>query len=189
MKLKIVLDNLKFENIVFSSDEEVEKIRDIRNESNVRQNMRTKRKILFSEHSLWYQKMKSSKNNFFYITKYKSQIIGGLGFNNYDKNLLFGEWSYYISDRSLFIGLAAAVEYKAIEFFFNTFKINKLLCYVLKHNSKVIRMHKKFGFNEILFEEYQKNKMIKNQVLNAIYLCLNKKNWILTKKNLQTLFL
>ena len=47
MKLKIVLDNLKFENIVFSSDEEVEKIRDIRNESNVRQNIKIKKKFYF----------------------------------------------------------------------------------------------------------------------------------------------
>ena len=45
MNLKTILDNLNFENIIFSSNDELKKIREIRNEANIRKNMITKKKF------------------------------------------------------------------------------------------------------------------------------------------------
>ena len=45
MNLKTILDNLNFENIIFSSNDELKKIREIRNEANIRKNMIIKKKF------------------------------------------------------------------------------------------------------------------------------------------------
>ena len=96
MNLKTILDNLNFENIIFSSNDELKKIREIRNEANIRKNMITKKKILLEEHMAWFKKIKLLKTNSFYMIKYKNNIVGGLGLNTYNKDVLFGEWAYDI---------------------------------------------------------------------------------------------
>ena len=100
MNLKSFLNNLNFENIISCSEVELKKIKDIRNEDNIRKNMRTKHKILIKEHSEWFEKIKNSKKNFFYVIKYKNNIIGGLGLSNYDKDELF-ENGLIISQKKL----------------------------------------------------------------------------------------
>tara|TARA_B110000914_G_scaffold203191_1_gene196668 strand:+ start:338 stop:910 length:573 start_codon:yes stop_codon:yes gene_type:complete len=177
MKLKKILNNLKFDNIISCTHEELEIIREIRNESNIRKNMRTSEKISTQDHMNWFKKLKSSKIHNFYLIRYDSKIVGGLGFNNYDKNLLSGEWAYYVSDKSKFLGLGACIEFKAIEYFFNSYELNSLFCYVLKHNLGVIKLHNKFGFQEISYDEYFKNNRLNNEDLNAIYFTLSKFNW------------
>ena len=184
MNLKTILDNLNFENIIFSSNDELKKIREIRNEANIRKNMITKKKILLEEHMAWFKKIKLLKTNSFYMIKYKNNIVGGLGLNTYNKDVLFGEWAYYISDETKFIGLGASIEYKAIEYFFNFYKLNCLFCYVLKHNSSVLKMHNKFGFEQILFDNYFKNNNLKDKVPDAVYLSLKKSKWNLINKKI-----
>lgn len=184
MKLKKILNNIKFNNVIWSSDEELMKIREMRNEEDIRTNMKTSQIIQINEHLNWFKKMKSSKINYFYSIKYEDQIVGGLGLNNYNKNLLFGEWSYYVSKKSNFIGLGASIEFKAIEYFFNFYKLKYLFCYVLRHNLAVIKLHNKFGFQEISFNEYLKNENLKNKVSNAIYLVLKKSKWDLINKKI-----
>jgi UDP-4-amino-4,6-dideoxy-N-acetyl-beta-L-altrosamine N-acetyltransferase len=184
MNLKIILDNLNFQNIISSSDNELKKIREIRNEDNIRKNMRSKKIILIEEHLRWFNKIKLSKTNFFYVIRYKKNIVGGLGLNHYDKNTLFGEWSYYISGKTKFIGLGASIEYKAIEYFFNSYKLNRLFCYVLSHNSSVSKIHNKFGFEEISFDEYIKHNNLEDKDPGGIYLSLKKSNWSYMNKKI-----
>ena len=97
MKLKNILDNLYFKNIKLCSNDEVNDILKIRNESNIRINSVSKNKITIKEHTSWINKIKNSKINNFYAIKYKNNTVGGLALNNYDQKLLLGEWSFYIS--------------------------------------------------------------------------------------------
>ena len=188
MKLKKILDNLRFDNIISCTHKELEIIREIRNETNIRKNMRTEEVISIKDHMEWFKKLRSSKTNYFYLIKYNSEIVGGLGLNNYDKDLLTGEWAYYVSDKSKFLGLGASIEFKAIEYFFKFYELNNLLCYVLKHNLGVIKLHNKFGFQEISFDEYFKNNSLNNEVLNAIYFILNETNWTAVKKKIYNIY-
>ena len=150
MKLKNIINNLAFTNITLANEEEIKQIRSIRNEKNIRKNMKNQKIILSKEHYKWFKSFKTSKTNFFYVIKYKNKIIGGLGLKNYNSNLLPGEWSFYVSEKQIFIGLGASIEIKAIEFFFEKFKLKSLYCFVLKHNIDIIKLHYKFGFLEIL---------------------------------------
>ena len=141
-----------------------------------------------SEHLTWFEKIKVSKTNNFYAIKYHNNIIGGLALNNYDKNRLTGEWSFYISEKFKFVGLGASIEYKAIEYFFNFYNLDFLLCYVLKYNLPVLKLHKKFGFEEILSDKYLLNNNIKNNFSDNVYFSLKKSKWHFVKKNMHKLF-
>ena len=77
--------------------------------------MTNKKIISVKEHLIWFKKNNFSKVNFFYCIRYQNKIIGGLGLKNYDKNLLSGEWAFYIAEKSNFTGLAVSIEFKAIE--------------------------------------------------------------------------
>ncbi len=184
MNLETVLNNIEFKSLKRCTSLEIKLIRQIRNEEKIRKKMKTQHKILISEHSLWCNKVKSSKTNFFYTINYHDQLIGGLGFNNFNKKILCGEWSFYISNKKNFIGLGASIEYKAIEFLFKIFKLNELYCYVLGNNLEISRLHKKFGFKEISFTNYSRKKFLNKQIINAVYLVLKKSKWKSTKKQI-----
>tara|TARA_B100001248_G_C27342718_1_gene437126 strand:- start:80 stop:664 length:585 start_codon:yes stop_codon:yes gene_type:complete len=177
MKLKNIINNLAFTNITLANEEEIKQIRSIRNEKNIRKNMKNQKIILSKEHYKWFKSFKTSKTNFFYVIKYKNKIIGGLGLKNYNSNLLTGEWSFYVSEKQIFIGLGASIEIKAIEFFFEKFKLKSLYCFVLKHNIDIIKLHYKFGFLEISINEYLKNNRLINGLQSAVYLNLKKSRW------------
>ena len=175
MNLKNILNNLEFKNINFCNKLEVAKIRNLRNNSFIRENSVNKKIITIKEHLAWAKKIKTSKHQFFYCIIYKDKIIGGLELKNYNKNLLIGEWAYYVATKSNFVGLGASIEFKAIDYLFNFFKLKKLFCYVLDHNLKVIKLHYKFGFKEISYKQYPQYKNLNLQ--NSKYLCLNASKW------------
>lgn len=177
MKLDKILKNTNFEKIKNLSENEIFKIRLIRNEKKIRKNMTNSTVILKKNHLNWHREILASKINHFYGIKYDDELVGGLGLKNYNNKLLVGEWSFYISEKKNFIGLGATIEFMAINFFFKKFKLKKLYCYVLEHNFDVIKLHKKFGFNKISFSNYVKNINMEKQVRNAIYLSLEKKKW------------
>ena len=79
-----------------------------------------------------------------------------------------------ISEKNI-IGLGASVEFFAINYFFDIFKL-KLYCFVLKHNQEVVKLHKRFGFKEITFNDYKKNIILAKRVSDAIYLTLEKRD-------------
>lgn len=188
MKLKNILDNLYFKNIKLCSNDEINDILKIRNENNIRRNSVSKNKITMKEHISWVNKIKNSKINNFYAIKYKNNTVGGLALNNYDQKLLLGEWSFYISEKNKFIGLGASIEFKSIEYFFNFYNLNTLFCYVLKHNLPVLKLHKKFGFEEILFDKYYKDSNIKNIVSENVYYALKKYKWNMIKDKIYKLY-
>ena len=184
MNLETVLKNIEFKSLKRCNLFEIRIIRQIRNEDKIRKKMKNQHKISISEHSLWYNKVKFSKTNFFYTINYQDKLIGGLGLNNFNKNSMCGEWAYYISNKKNFIGLGASIEYKAIEFLFKIFRLNELYCYVLGNNLEISRLHKKFGFKEISFTNYSQKKFSNKQILNAVYLVLKKSKWKNTRKQI-----
>lgn len=177
MKLNKILNGIQFEDINYLNPDEVLKIRDIRNEKNIRKNMTNDNKISIKEHLEWKNNFEISKSNFFYGIKYNYDLVGGLSLKGYNKKSLSGEWAFYISEKKNFIGLGASVEFLAIKYFFDFFKLRKLYCYVLNHNLEVIKLHRKFGFKETSFDNYFQNNTLTKHIFGAIYLSLEKNNW------------
>ena len=55
MKLKNIINNLAFTNITLANEEEIKQIRSIRNEKNIRKNMKNQKIILSKEHYKWFK--------------------------------------------------------------------------------------------------------------------------------------
>ena len=95
--------------------------------------------------------------------------------------------AFYVSPEKNFPGLGACIEFKAINFIFNNYKVLKLFCYVLKDNKKVSNLHKKFYFlptplQDKLLHKYKIN--IPKHKINRF--CLSFISWKLNSKELKT---
>jgi hypothetical protein len=120
MFLKKILDNLNFQNILNCSEVDARVILEIRNEERIRNNMFNNKIISLEEHLLWKKIFLESSTDRFYCIKYKNVIVGGLGLKNYNIKNLSADWAFYVSESKNFIGLGAAIENKALNYFFDS---------------------------------------------------------------------
>jgi UDP-4-amino-4,6-dideoxy-N-acetyl-beta-L-altrosamine N-acetyltransferase len=181
MNLKNKFNNIIFENIKSSDDENKFKILEIRNEEAIRKNMFNSNLITKIEHKNWLKSIVKTTKKFFYSIKFEDKIVGGLGLNLLDEINSEFDWSFYITQNDKLFGLGSLVELKALDYLFLNYKIKILFCYVLKKNLQVLKLHKKFGFLETNFEK--KFLMPKNILpSNVSFLCLNKDQWNIKKK-------
>ena len=181
MNLENKFNNIIFENIKFLDDENKFKILEIRNEEAIRKNMFNSNLITEIKHNNWLKNIDKTSKKFFYCIKFEDKIIGGLGLNLLDEINSEFDWSFYITQKDKLFGLGSLIEFKALDYFFLNYKIKILFCYVLKKNSQVLKLHKKFGFLETNFEK--KFIMPKNILpSNVSFLCLNKDQWNIKRK-------
>ena len=167
-----------FKPVFECSRDQLVKMLEIRNESNIRNNMFNSKIINLDEHIAWSQKIKLDKKDFYFAVFKNEKIIGGLGFKYFDNKHSF-DWSFHISSKETTPGIGAILEYKSLEFIFSEYKPKILNCYVLKTNQKVSNLHKKFGFSETnITSDFQYNY---NDIENVLKLCITKEKWKLNK--------
>ena len=189
MNLKIKFNNIDFKNILSGSDLEVLEILNIRNEDNIRVNMFSKNLITLNEHLNWFGSLKTSKKNIFYLIQYNKKTIGGLGLKKSHLNSHDFVWSFYISQKIKIFGLGSLIELKAIDYFFSTYKISNLFCYVLIKNKLVEKLHRKFGFVDSVVDK-NFNLLYPNvRTCDIFYLHLETKKWKSVKKKFYNKFL
>jgi len=80
-------------------------------------------------------------------------------------------------------GLGSALEYSFIDFIFNTLGMEKLNCEVIEGNDAVVKLHKKFLFQE---EGFRRSSILKNGVRMGIhFLGLTKEDWLAGRGEIQ----
>ena len=151
------------------------KIRDIRNEENVRKWMYTEHLIKESEHLNWIEYLKSSDKQMVFSVLDENNIpLGVVSLNAIDKLHKKADWAYYLSSDARG-GLGSVLEYYFIDFIFNSLDIEKLNCEVIEGNDTVVKLHKKFIFKN---EGFRESDLIKNNKRIGIhFLGLKKENW------------
>jgi len=151
------------------------KIRDIRNEENVRKWMYTEHLIKKSEHLNWIEYLKSSDKQMVFSVLDENNIpLGVVSLNAIDKLHKKADWAYYLSSDARG-GLGSVLEYYFIDFIFNSLDIEKLNCEVIEGNDTVVKLHKKFIFKN---EGFRESDLIKNNKRIGIhFLGLKKENW------------
>ena len=151
------------------------KIRDIRNEENVRKWMYTEHLIKESEHLNWIEYLKSSDKQMVFSVLDENNIpLGVVSLNSIDKLHKKADWAYYLSSDARG-GLGSVLEYYFIDFIFNSLDIEKLNCEVIEGNDTVVKLHKKFIFKN---EGFRESDLIKNNKRIGIhFLGLKKENW------------
>lgn len=128
------------------ADEEVELMLSWRNAPTVRQNMYTRHEIGPEEHRQWWEKIKNSPVNRYFMYEYESHPSGIVGFTSIDEINATASWAFYSSPNAA-KGTGSRMEFLALDYAFDSLGLHKLECEVLAFNEPVIALHKKFGFS------------------------------------------
>jgi UDP-4-amino-4,6-dideoxy-N-acetyl-beta-L-altrosamine N-acetyltransferase len=151
------------------------KVRDIRNEEGVRKWMYTDHPIGANEHLSWINRLKTDERQIvFVILDQDNDPRGVVSVNAIDHFHRKADWAYYLTQNARG-GLGSAVEFSFINFVFESLGIDKLNCEVIAGNDSVVKLHKKFLFEE---EGVRRANIIKNgERIGVHFLGLTREEW------------
>lgn len=126
-----------------------------RNSPAVRKNMYTSHVISLKEHQAWFEKITHRENSRWLMYKESNgKSSGVVYFTDICPISRKAFWGFYTAVDAT-IGTGPRMEFEALEYAFNEITLHKLNCEILAFNSKVIRLHEKFGFfKEGVFRDF-----------------------------------
>ena len=140
------------------ADDELELMREWRNEPTVRANMYTQHEISHEEHLTWWEKTKAREDQKYFMYETAGAPIGVAAFSGIDIQSQNSTWAFYASPLAP-KGTGSKMEFLMLEQAFNNLQLHKLCCEVLAFNTPVIKLHQKFGFSiEGIFRQQHKVK-------------------------------
>lgn len=159
------------------------KVREIRNEENVRKWMYTDHVIGVDEHLEWVNRLKQDDSQIVFTIMSEERIpLGVVSVSAIDRLHKKADWAYYLTETARG-GLGSALEYSFINFVFDTLGMDKLNCEVIEGNDAVVKLHKKFMFQE---EGFRRSNILKNGARIGVHLLgLTKENWLAGKPDIQ----
>jgi len=159
------------------------RVREIRNEENVRKWMYTDHAIGANEHLGWINRLKHDDRQIvFVVLDEERSPLGVVSVNAIDRLHKKTDWAYYLTETARG-GLGSALEYSFINFIFDTLGMDKLNCEVIEGNDAVVKLHKKFLFQE---EGFRRSNILKNDArIGVHFLGLTKEDWLAGKAEIQ----
>jgi len=162
---------------LFSLSTELQlELRNIRNEEGVRKWMYTDHIIALNEHLSWLNRLKADESQITFVIMDEDRIpLGVASVGSIDPLHKKADWAYYLTQDERG-GLGSAIEYSLINFAFDSLDIQKLNCEVIEGNNAVVKLHKKFLFQE---EGFRRSNIIKDgERIGVYYLGLTKEDWV-----------
>lgn len=118
-------------------------VRNWRNHPDVRRNMYTHHQITEEEHQEWWQDRLLNDN--VYLIAEEDDPVGYVSFSNRRFDDRTADWAFYKAPDAP-KGTGSNMERLALEYAFETLKLEKLSCEVLAYNKPVYYLHRKHGF-------------------------------------------
>jgi len=128
-------------------DDELDLMRSWRNHPSIRANMYTRHEIGVEEHRAWWESTRQRSDRKYFMYEVSGVAAGIVGFTAIDQQSRNACWAFYAAPDAP-RGTGSRMEFLALEYAFHDLKLNKLYCEVLAFNVPVIKLHKKFGFQE-----------------------------------------
>ena len=153
------------------NDKTYKNILEWRNAPEVRFNSMTDHIISEQEHHQWWNKVRQDKSQQWMLFKYKNLPCGVAHYIDITPEKL-AYWGFYLSNNLesyQILGAWFALEKEALDYAFQTLKLEQLNCKVFRFNRAALQMHKRFNYQEISIEEHSKGELITLQ--------LNKNDW------------
>ena len=168
--------NFRLVEVLGLDTETLLKIREIRNQTQVRKWMYTDHEIGANEHLNWISSLRQdAKQVVFAVLNQEGVPVGVVSLNAIDRLHMKADWAYYLSECERG-GLGSAIEYTFVDFAFNIFGLSKLNCEVIEGNDAVVKLHKKFLFQE---EGFRRCNILKNGIrIGVHFLGLTKEDWL-----------
>lgn len=157
--------------------EHLELIRGWRNSFEISKNMYTSDEISKVQQIEWYEKLKNDKSCSFWMVQYNdADLLGFGGISRIDKEKRKCFAAFYIGEvESWGKGIGAKIEFNGVSEIFDNYDMDVIYAEVMSFNTKVLKMHEKFGF---IVEEQLRKTVTKNQeVHDVVVLSLKKDDW------------
>lgn len=153
--------------VLTSLETEVQmRVRDIRNEPSIRAAMYTDHEIGVNEHLGWLNHLKGDQRKIVFAALEGDRLLGAASVDNIDRLHSRADWAFYLTESERG-GLGSVLELAMLDFVFETLGLSKLNCEVLEGNDGVLRLHKKFHFEE---EGFRKSNISKGGKRLGVYL-------------------
>ena len=148
-----------FKNFIYLNESESREILRLRNQKQIRENMRESKKISLEDHMSFIKTLKTLNDRKYFALMIEEDILGSLNFVKDGK--LF--WGLYFKDEvnPMYKSLSC---YIFLNYIFSKFDEN-LNSFIKKNNPQALSFNKSFGFSEYKSDE------------EYIYLKLSKKEW------------
>jgi UDP-4-amino-4,6-dideoxy-N-acetyl-beta-L-altrosamine N-acetyltransferase len=159
--------------MIFKDIQEVDKklqfeILEWRNHIDIRKNMYTDTLISIETHNKWLNSLRTDESTKVFVAYRENNPIGIVSLTNINFLHKSTDWAFYLNPTFLQSkGLGVLLEYSFLNFIFENFNIEKLNCEVIEINQTVIKLHKKFFFQE---EGILRKNIIKNNKRMDVYL-------------------
>jgi len=125
------------------------RLREIRNEPEIRRWSYTDHEITKDEHSRWLASLAENDRQLVCgVLDVDGTVIGAINAGGIDRQNYNAEWSFYLTSKVRGNGIGAVLEYHFVDYIFSALDIEKLSCEVIEGNTEVISLHKRFGFQE-----------------------------------------
>jgi UDP-4-amino-4,6-dideoxy-N-acetyl-beta-L-altrosamine N-acetyltransferase len=140
-----------------------------RNSDRVRLNMYTDHLITPEEHARWFAAARSDERGRYLVFEDQSRPLGFVSFTGITVAHGRCTWAFYIGEPDVLRGTGSAMEMLALDYAFGPLNIRKLCCEVLDFNASVVKLHKRFGFQEegLLRQHYRKGERYADVVVMA----------------------
>lgn len=144
------MKEINFENILKVNDEIKERVRQWRNEEEIRKYMLNQHIITKEEHLNWIESLKNKNDWKFWVVFVEETPIGSVYLQNIDFKNLTSEWGFYIGEDDFKgKGLGKYILFKLLKFYFEEMKHEVLFTKVLSDNIAALNIYRKFKFKMI----------------------------------------
>ena len=158
---------LEFIPIGQTTPEIQESVRASRNLPQVREHMYTDHEITPEEHARWLSSLEKNATTQVFIVIRNGAAIGLVSLTRISPQHQTADWAFYLHPETQGSGLGVAIEFALLEHAFHAVGLKKLNCEVLETNPGVIKLHKKFGFQE---EGVRRQNIVKNNIRIGVFL-------------------
>lgn len=146
-----------------------------RNSEHIRFNMYNYNIISIENHRKWFEKIKSSNRDKYFVFFLNKKPVGVVYFNNISFLHNEAEWGFYIGDTNAPKGSGLYMGLMALDYVFNQLNLHQIHGEVLEFNKPSLEYHTKLGFR---LDSIQHNKIKRNnEYYNIVRYSLLKQEW------------
>jgi UDP-4-amino-4,6-dideoxy-N-acetyl-beta-L-altrosamine N-acetyltransferase len=127
-------------------DADVGRVLAWRNHSEVRRYMYTQHEITLDEHERWFEHARQDPSKHLLIFEACNQALGFVSFSEIENNRI-ADWGFYVAPDAP-KGCGKELGLAALGHAFNEIKLHKVCAQALAYNSRSIKFHQSFGFQQ-----------------------------------------
>ncbi|MGI4836741.1 MAG: UDP-4-amino-4,6-dideoxy-N-acetyl-beta-L-altrosamine N-acetyltransferase [Janthinobacterium lividum] len=161
------------------------RVRQLRNQPDVRRYMYTSHEIGEVEHQAWLDSLRGNARQSVFVVMLDEQPIGIVSLNAISATQKTADWAFYLDPQVQGKGFGSLVEFWLLDHAFDDAGLEKLNCEVLHSNTAVIGMHEKFGF---VREGVRRQNILKDgKRLDVVMLGITRDEWQARRPSLEPL--